>query len=65
MEEAAPKIEPAAVEMRVEDVIAGVKVTGYIDLLDVNGCVIDIKTAKANRAASARCIDFRLPPIGT
>ena len=47
MEEAAPRIEPAAVEMRVEGVIAGVKVTGYIDLLDVDGCVIDIKTAKA------------------
>ena len=47
MEEAAPRIEPAAVEMRVEGVIAGVKVTGYIDLLDVDGCVIEIKTAKA------------------
>jgi CRISPR/Cas system-associated exonuclease Cas4 (RecB family) len=47
MEEAAPSIEPAAVEMRVEGVIAGVRVTGYIDLLDVNGRVIDIKTAKA------------------
>jgi CRISPR/Cas system-associated exonuclease Cas4 (RecB family) len=47
MEQAAPKIEPVAVEMRVEGVIAGVKVSGYIDLLDVNGCVIDIKTAKA------------------
>jgi len=46
MEEAAPMIEPAAVEMRVEGMIAGVKVTGYIDLMDVNGCVIDIKTAK-------------------
>lgn len=47
MEDAAPKIEPAAVEMRVEGVIAGVKVAGYIDLLDVRGCVIEIKTAKA------------------
>jgi CRISPR/Cas system-associated exonuclease Cas4 (RecB family) len=47
MEEAAPRIEPAAVEMRVEGVIAGVNVTGYIDLLDVAGCVIDIKTAKS------------------
>jgi len=47
MEEAAPRIEPAAVEMRVEGTIAGVRVMGYIDLLDVNGCVIDIKTAKA------------------
>jgi RecB family exonuclease len=47
MEEAAPRIEPAAVEMRVEGEIAGVKVVGYIDLLDVDGCVIEIKTAKA------------------
>jgi hypothetical protein len=47
MEEAAPRIDPAAVEMRVEGVIAGVRVTGYIDLLDVDGCVIDIKTAKS------------------
>jgi hypothetical protein len=47
MEEAAPRIEPAAVELRVGGVIAGVSVTGYIDLLDVDGCVIDIKTAKA------------------
>ena len=47
MEEAAPRIEPAAVELRVEGVIAGVKVVGYIDLLDVHGCLIEIKTAKA------------------
>jgi len=47
MEEAAPSIEPAAVEMRVTGVIAGVKVSGYVDLVDVHGCVIDIKTAKA------------------
>jgi PD-(D/E)XK nuclease superfamily len=53
MEEAAPKIEPAAVEMRVEGVIAGVRVAGYIDLLDVEGCVIEIKTAKAR----PNCID--------
>jgi hypothetical protein len=33
--------------MRIEGVIAGVKVTGYIDLLDAEGCVIEIKTAKA------------------
>jgi CRISPR/Cas system-associated exonuclease Cas4 (RecB family) len=47
MDEAAPRIEPVAVELRVEGVIAGVNVTGYIDLLDVDGCVIEIKTAKA------------------
>jgi CRISPR/Cas system-associated exonuclease Cas4 (RecB family) len=47
MEEAAPGIEPAAVEMRVEGLISGVKVAGYIDLLDVDGRIIEIKTAKA------------------
>lgn len=47
IEDAAPRIEPAAVEIRVEGVIAGVKVVGYIDLLDTDGCVIEIKTAKA------------------
>ena len=62
MEEAAPQIEPAAVEMRVEGMIAGVKVTGYIDLLDVDGCVIDIKTAKARPTNLSPCTGFRLPP---
>jgi CRISPR/Cas system-associated exonuclease Cas4 (RecB family) len=33
--------------MRVEGVIAGVKVAGYIDVLDISGRVIEIKTAKA------------------
>jgi CRISPR/Cas system-associated exonuclease Cas4 (RecB family) len=47
MEEAAPGVEPAAVEMHVEGVINGVGVHGFLDVLDVNGCVIEIKTAKA------------------
>jgi CRISPR/Cas system-associated exonuclease Cas4 (RecB family) len=47
MDEAAPRINPAAVEMHVEGVIGGVKVQGYVDLLDVHGTVIEIKTAKA------------------
>ena len=50
MEEAAPRIEPLAVELRVEGVISGVRVTGYVDLIDVNGCVIDIKTAKRGQS---------------
>ena len=41
--EAAPEITPIAVEQRVSGVIAGVKVRGYIDLLDSNGRIIDIK----------------------
>jgi hypothetical protein len=45
MDEVAPTIEPAAVEIRVHGEIAGVKVHGWIDLLDVDGRIIDIKTA--------------------
>lgn len=45
MERVAPSIEPAAIEQRVEGMIGDVPVCGYIDLLDVNGRVIDIKTA--------------------
>jgi PD-(D/E)XK nuclease superfamily len=45
MDEAAPLIEPAVVEMRVEGEIGGIRVQGWIDLLDVNGRIIDLKTA--------------------
>jgi RecB family exonuclease len=46
MEQAAPQIQPAAVEKHVAGVIGGVNVHGYIDILDVTGTVIDPKTAK-------------------
>ncbi|MFN0167207.1 MAG: RecB family exonuclease [Bryobacteraceae bacterium] len=46
VDEAAPRIEPAAVEVPVSGAIAGVVVRGRIDLLDVDGKVIDLKTAK-------------------
>jgi hypothetical protein len=45
MDEAAPPIEPAAVEMRVEGTIGGIRVQGWIDLMDVDGRIIDLKTA--------------------
>jgi hypothetical protein len=45
MDELAPLIQPAAVELRVEGQIGGTKVQGWIDLIDVNGQIIDIKTA--------------------
>jgi len=45
MDEAAPLIEPAAVEMRVEGEIGGIRVHGWVDLMDVNGRIIDLKTA--------------------
>ena len=45
MDQAAPLIEPAAVEMRVEGTIGGIRVQGWIDLMDVDGRIIDLKTA--------------------
>ncbi len=47
LEEAAPSIEPIAVELHVEGVINGVLVHGFLDVLDLTGCVIEIKTARA------------------
>jgi hypothetical protein len=44
MREAAPLIEPAAVELPVEGTIASVKVQGRLDLVEKNGRVRDIKT---------------------
>jgi CRISPR/Cas system-associated exonuclease Cas4 (RecB family) len=43
--EAAPLIQPAAVESRVSGIIGGVKVAGYVDLLDTDGRLIDSKSA--------------------
>jgi hypothetical protein len=46
MTEAAPSIMPAAIEVPVRGMIGQVEVRGFIDLLDVNGDIIDFKTAK-------------------
>jgi RecB family exonuclease len=48
LDEVAPAIEPAAVELHVEGEIGGVRVQGFIDVLDVDGRIIDLKTAKAS-----------------
>lgn len=45
MAEAAPSIQPKAVELHVEGVIAGTRMQGIVDLLDVEGRIIDCKTA--------------------
>jgi RecB family exonuclease len=45
LDEAAPLIQPAAVETKVKGVIGGVKVYGYVDLLDIEGRIIDSKSA--------------------
>ena len=47
MDYVAPNVDPAVVELKVDGEIGGIKVRGWIDLLDVEGGVIDIKTAKA------------------
>jgi len=43
--DAARSVEPRAVEQPVAGEIAGVKVRGIVDVVDVNGCVLDFKTA--------------------
>ena len=43
--EAAPSVQPRAVEQPVQGEIAGVKVRGIVDLLDTDGRVLDFKTA--------------------
>jgi hypothetical protein len=48
LDEVAPSVEPAAVELHVEGEIGGVGVHGFIDVLDTQGRIIDIKTAKAS-----------------
>jgi RecB family exonuclease len=45
LDEVAPEIEPAALEFPVQGVIGGVAVRGFVDLLDITGRVIDLKTA--------------------
>jgi hypothetical protein len=45
MDEAAPWIQPAAVEIEVAGEIGGVSVRGIVDLLDEEGRVVDVKTA--------------------
>lgn len=46
MADAAPDIQPVAVECKVSGTIGGVAVQGRVDILDIDGRVIDIKTAK-------------------
>jgi putative RecB family exonuclease len=51
MEEVAPAIDPAAVEIRVAGEIGRVHVQGWIDLIDVDGRIIDIKTSARRPSA--------------
>lgn len=60
MEEAAPSIEPAAVELDVEGKIGGVKVLGKVDLIDTDGRVVDVKTSARRPSGIAPDYAFQL-----
>ncbi len=59
LDEAAPLIEPAAVELPVSGVIAGVQVRGIVDLLDVDGRIIDLKSANKSPSKGRIRPDYR------
>lgn len=59
MDEQAWKIQPKAVDLAVEGVIAGVPVRGFVDLLDADGRIIDLKTANKSPSKDVRP-DYRM-----
>jgi hypothetical protein len=58
--EAAPAIRPAAVEEKVEGVIAGVRVQGRVDIRETDGTVRDIKTACRRPSGVSAAHKFQL-----
>jgi hypothetical protein len=47
MNEVAPTIQPAAVELPVKGILGGVRINGILDVIDTAGVIHDVKTAKA------------------
>jgi RecB family exonuclease len=60
LEEVAPEIRPAALEQQVIGEIGGVKVRGYIDIVDVDGTIVDVKTAAKSPSGIASDYAFQL-----
>lgn len=60
MDEIAPTVEPAAVELDVQGEIAGVAVRGRVDVLDINGQLIDFKTASRRPSSVSPDYAFQL-----
>ncbi len=60
LEEVAPEVQPAAVEMPVSGTVAGVNVRGFIDVIDTNGRIIDLKTAAKTPAGVAADYAFQV-----
>jgi hypothetical protein len=50
MQHAAPEIQPAVVEKRLHGVIGMVRIHAQLDLMDVDGTIIDIRTAQTPAA---------------
>jgi RecB family exonuclease len=60
LEDVAPHIHPAALEQHLTGEIGGVKVQGYIDILDVDGRIIDVKTAAKSPSGVDSSYAFQL-----
>ena len=60
MDEVAPRIQPMAVELEVKGEIAGVAVSGRVDVLDVEGRVVDVKTSSRKPSCVAPDYAFQL-----
>ena len=60
MREAEPSIHPQAVDYHVEGTIAGVHVQGFIDLVEADGTVVDLKTAGRTPSAISSKEAFQL-----
>jgi len=58
LQEAAPEIQPALIEHPVSGRIGGVEVRGYVDLMDVEGRIIDLKTSSKKPAGISA--DYKL-----
>ncbi len=60
MDEVAPAVEPAAVELDVQGEISGVAVRSWVDVLDVDGRLIDFKTASRRPSSLSPDYAFQL-----
>jgi RecB family exonuclease len=65
MDEAAPSIDPAAVELDVSGEIGGVRVRGRIDLMDTEGRIVDVKTAARRPSGISPDYAFQLATYRT
>ena len=56
----APEIRPAKLEQRVTGEIGGVRVQGWIDQVDVDGRILDVKTAEKSPSGIGSDYAFQL-----